>query len=83
MAVLILADKLDRLGPCQLKAVKWTLRFWVGAFFPILMNVLPVKEFDWECAHWYHQVRRAKVVLLWLSVLLILSGSIAFLLAIW
>lgn len=82
-AVVILADKRDHLGPFQIVAVRWTLRFWVLAFFPILLNTLPVKEFDWECLHWYRRVRQGKVILLWFAVLLIICGSIAFLCTIW
>jgi len=72
-----------QLGYCQRVALKWALRCWVLAFVPILVSVLPVKEFVWEDDSWYGKVRKWKVVLLWVSVVLILCGVAAFLCAIW
>jgi len=71
------------IGFGQTIAVKWALRFWVIAFFPILLNIFPIKDFSWENPRWYRRVRWAKVVLLWLAVLFIIVGVIAFLCAIW
>jgi len=67
------------IGFGQTIAVKWALRFWVIAFFPILLNIFPIKDFSWENPRWYRRVRWAKVVLLWLAVLFIIVGVIAFL----
>ncbi len=59
-------------------AVKWSLRLWVFSLFPILLTVLPIQEIiERNTARWI------KVVLLWLAVLLIISGAIALLCAIW
>lgn len=82
-AILLQTSQVTLLGPCQKTAVKWAIRFWVLAFFPILMNVLPVKEFMWENPRWYRRVRFGKVILLWIAVVLIIVGVIAFLCAIW
>jgi peptidoglycan biosynthesis protein MviN/MurJ (putative lipid II flippase) len=71
------------LGFSQKSALRWALRFWVGAFVPILANVLPVKEFCWETPSWYRKVRLGKVILLWLAVILIFAGVVAFLIAMW
>jgi|HubBroStandDraft_6_1064221.scaffolds.fasta_scaffold423428_2 hypothetical protein len=81
--VLILADKPDRLGHCQQVALRLTLRFWAVAFLPILANILPVKEFCWDCPQWYKTIRWGKVVLLWAAVCLIICGVITFLCAVW
>jgi len=70
-------------GPCQKVAMKWAVRLWVIAIFPILINVLPVKEIGWECSRWYERVRNGKVVFLWLAVAFIAGGAIAFLCAVW
>jgi hypothetical protein len=70
-------------GPCQKAAMKWAIRFWVTAIFPILLNVLPVKEVAWESPRWYERVRNGKVVFLWVAVVLIAGGAVAFLCAVW
>jgi hypothetical protein len=71
------------LAPYQTGAIKWAMRFWAMALFPILINVFPVKDFKWGNARWYDSARREKFGLLWLSVLLILAGVVEFLCAIW
>ena len=70
------------LAPYQTGAIKWAMRFWVVALFPILINVFPVKDFKWRNARWYDCARWGKFGLLWLSVLLILAGVVEFLCAI-
>ncbi len=71
------------LGPCRKVAMRWAMRLWVMAIFPILVNVLPVKDFKWGDDRWYNCARWGKFVLLWVSVLLIIGGVAEFLRAIW
>ena len=81
-AVLLETAQTPVLAPYQTGAIKWAMRFWVMALFPILINVFPVKDFKWGNARWYDCARWGKFGLLWLSVLLILAGVIEFLCAI-
>ena len=43
-AILLETAQVNVLTACQKIAVKWSLRFWVFSIFPILLIVLPVKE---------------------------------------
>lgn len=71
------------LGPQQNLRMKWAIRLWAMALFPILVNVLPVKDFKWSNAHWYDFARWGKFGLLWVAVLLMIGGVLEFLCAIW
>lgn len=83
-AILLESGPSTLLSSCQRVAVKWSLRFWVVSLFPILLSVLPIKEFREEDETWYRRVRGFKVLLLWIAVtLLIIPGAIALLCAIW
>lgn len=82
-AVLLETAQSPVLGPYQRGAIRWAMRFWVMALFPILINVFPVKDFKWASARWYDSARWGKFALLWISVLLIISGVVEFLCAIW
>jgi hypothetical protein len=70
-------------GSSEKAAMKWALRLWVAALFPILISIFPVKDFKWGDARWYGRARWVKFVLLWVSVFLIISGVLKFLCAIW
>ena len=77
-AILLETSQKSVLTVCQMIAVKWSLRLWVFSLFPVLLIVLPIQEIiEPNTARWI------KVVLLWLAVLLIISGAIALLCAIW
>ena len=67
----------------QRGAIKWAMRFWVMALFPILINVFPVKDLKWSNVRWYDCARWGKFGLLSLSILLIISGVVKFLCGIW
>jgi hypothetical protein len=82
-AVLLETAATPVLARHQAGAIKWAMRFWVMALFPILINVFPVKDLKWGNARWYDRARWGKFGLLWLSVLLILAGVVEFLCAIW
>lgn len=77
-AILLETNRAGLLSGCQIIALKLSLRFWVFSIFPVLLVVLPVKEFvrhEW--------VRTAKVVFLWVALCLIALGAAAFLCAVW
>jgi hypothetical protein len=77
-AILLETSQTSVLTACQKVAVKWSLRLWVFSLFPVLLIVLPIQEIiERNPARWI------KVVLLWFAVLLIISGAIALLCAIW
>lgn len=45
-AVLLETAQSPVLAPYQRGAIKWAMRFWVMALFPILINVFPVKDLN-------------------------------------
>ena len=63
------------------QAMKWAIRWWIFAVFPLLLAVLPVKEFDWNDSRWYDRIRTWKVRALWLAIALSMIGAIQFLIA--
>jgi len=54
------------------RAAAW---WWMWAVFPVLLGVLPVKDFRWNNRTWYRFLVCTKCLLLWTSV--ILSGICA------
>lgn len=82
-AVLLETAQPPVLAPYQRGAIRWALRFWVMALFPILINVFPVKDLKWGNERWYDSARWGKFGLLSLSILLIISGVVKFLCGIW
>lgn len=83
VADVLLESNTNVLTASQLSSVKWSLRFWVISLFPILVSVLPVKDFALDRVTWYRKVQMVKMVLLWVAVLLMVCGAIGFLCAIW
>jgi hypothetical protein len=58
------------------------LRSWVSAIFPVVIGVLPLKEFSWRPNHrWYRSVRMFKFCLLWVAIAYIVVGAAKFFLA--
>ena len=82
-AILETQPEQSRLGPTQTAFVTVAIRFWVGAIFPILIGILPVKEIREDWTRWYNFVRLAKVCLLWTSIASVFIGAIFFLLGVW
>ena len=58
------------------RAAAW---WWMWAVFPVLLGVLPVKDFSWNSRRWYRLLVYAKCVLLWASVILSSVGVMQFL----
>ncbi len=73
----------DRLGPCQTAFITTAMRFWVGAIFPILVSILPLKEIRENCTPWYNFVRWSKFGLLWAAIFSVFIGALFFLLGVW
>src|SRR4029077_12177763 len=61
------ADLLDK------ALMRWTL-----AMFPIVLGILPLKDFGEDGLRWYSFVRWLKVVLLWIAVPCVFWGAIDF-----
>ena len=61
------------------RAAAW---WWMWAVFPVLLGVVPVKDFNWNNRRWYRFLVYAKCVLLWASVILSGIGAVQFLRAV-
>lgn len=77
-ALVVLATLKDKSNPSTLDHVA---SWWSISLFPILVGILPVKEFSEDNESWYRRVRCAKVVLLWIALILIGVGASYFFLA--
>lgn len=51
---------------------------WIIAVFPILIGILPFKEFRWKNMNWYRAIRALKVICLWVALTLIGYGLYQF-----
>jgi hypothetical protein len=66
------------LGASQKLAMTCTMRWWVAAIVPVILGVLPLKEFGWNKLGWYRVIRGLKVVLLWVAISFISLGVYQF-----
>ena len=69
-------------GTGQERLVRAAAWWWMCAVFPVLVGVLPVKDFNWNNRRWYRFLVNAKRLLLWTSVILSSIGAIQFLRAV-
>ena len=69
-------------GAAQERLVRAAAWWWMWAVFPVLLGVLPVKDFNWNNRTWYRFLVYAKCLLLWTSVILSGIGVIQFLRAV-
>lgn len=54
------------------------LEWWVCAIFPVLIGILPLKDF-WPNSHcWFCFIHWLKVAVLWLSIIFIFVGAVYF-----
>ena len=58
------------------RAATW---WWILAVFPILLAVLPVKDFRWNGRTWYRFLVWVKCLLLWVAVIFSGVGAVQFL----
>ncbi len=68
----------DKSNPTRQFALREAMRWWSWALFPVVLGVLPVKEFGGGSTRWYHITRLLKVILLWTALGLILVGAVYF-----
>lgn len=59
-------------------AVHWALRWWIGAIFPTVIGILPLKEFKDRNPLWYQFLLWVRFVLMWAAIICIFFGAIQF-----
>lgn len=74
-AVTFLAANLN--GP-QKSGVHWALRWWIGAIFPTVIGILPLKEIKDRNLEWYQLLLWARFVLMWSAIICIFIGAMQF-----
>ena len=62
--------------PTLVRVATW---WWILAVFPILLAVLPVKDFRWNGRTWYRFLVLVKFLLLWMAVIFSGVGAVQFL----
>ena len=68
--------------PADQALVRVATWWWILAVFPVLLGVLPVKDFKWNNRAWYRFLVRTKFLLLWAAVIFSTVGPIQFLRAV-
>jgi hypothetical protein len=68
--------------PANQALVREATWWWILATFPVLLGVLPVKDFKWNNRARYRFLIRAKFLLLWAAVTFSTVGTIQFLRAV-
>ena len=81
-AILGAATLMTKDGAAQESLVRAATWWWMCAVFPVLLGVLPVKDFKWNSRRWYRFLVYAKCLFLWASVILSGIGAIQFLRAV-
>jgi hypothetical protein len=59
-------------------AVHWALRWWIGAIFPTVIGIIPLKELRDRDVFWYRFLLRMRLVLMWTAIICIFIGAIEF-----
>jgi hypothetical protein len=59
-------------------AVHWALRWWIGAIFPTVIGIIPLKEVRDRDLFWYRFLVRMRLVLMWAAIICIFIGAIEF-----
>jgi hypothetical protein len=76
---MVSAATLEAVKGEQLAALNGALWWWKLALFPILLCILPMKEFRWKSPRWYRCIRWLRFGLLWIAVIVISIGVYSFL----
>ena len=79
--VMVCAATLEAVKGEHVPELNAALRWWKWALFPVLVSILPMKEFRWDNRNWYRVIRCLRVFLLWVTVILISLGVYSFLTA--
>ena len=77
-ALVVVATLKDKADSSHQAALRCAMHWWSWALFPVLLGILPLKEFRENNPRWYCILRWFKVALLWVAVILILGGAWAF-----
>jgi hypothetical protein len=59
-------------------AVHWALRWWIGAIFPTVIGIIPLKEIRDRNLQWYRFLLWMRFVLMWSAIICIFIGAIQF-----
>jgi hypothetical protein len=59
-------------------AVHRALQWWIGAIFPTVIGILPMKEIKERNLRWYRALLWARFVLMWAAIGCIFLGAIQF-----
>ena len=54
------------------------LRWWIGAIFPTVVGILPLKEIRDRDVRWYRGLLWFRFVLMWSAIICIFIGAISF-----
>jgi len=69
--------------PANPALVRCAIWWWMVAVFPVLVGVLPAKEFWRSQRRWYRGLVWLKFVVLWAAVLLSAMGALQLVRAVW
>jgi hypothetical protein len=64
--------------PATKSAIHGALRWWIGAIFPTVFGILPLKEIRDRDVRWYRALLWVRFVLMWLAIVCIFIGAIWF-----
>lgn len=59
-------------------AVNSALRWWIGAIFPTVLGIIPLKVVADESLPWYNFLLWMRYVVLWCAIVCILIGALQF-----
>ncbi len=59
-------------------AVHLALRWWIGAIFPTVIGIIPLKEVKDKDVAWYRFLLRMRLLLMWAAIICIFMGAIQF-----
>ena len=59
-------------------AVHLALRWWIGAIFPTVIGIIPLKELRDRDVAWYRFLLRTRLPLMWVAIICIFIGAIEF-----
>lgn len=59
-------------------AVHLALRWWIGAIFPTVIGIIPMKEVRDKDVAWYRFLLRMRLLLMWSAIICIFLGAVEF-----
>jgi hypothetical protein len=79
IAAAVLLWSADLLSAIEQDFLLRAMRWWLLAILPVLLGILPLREFRENSRRWYGAIRYFKFVLLWLAIAFIVFGTAYFL----